>query len=1250
MRKSMFVLVLFAIVTAIFANSSVPEAWGRKTLVGVEILESATGDIPAYADILSCYYDSQRNRVRIRLPLMTNYVTDMNEFSANRTSVVAELLFPDSPSEGVFRAKTGLSIKIVVDHNGRISSSTLEGREIQVEDVAFLPEYGTIEIEFNSSTEFENYDGLPIAHIETYVDGEPSDVAYFDPMIDPTYSTNCAFMHHGNQSLSYTDVFRGRWDDGYGGDASGFDEVLEAHQTYSIPGNFHISGTLMSAAAWYDPDFNTWVADGVTAGWIEVNTSAYAQHIMPFVSDEMNNWAVSVEGDMVLARYGFEPRVAWVPERVFLDGPGGDYPNAGVSDYIADDFTDNGVYAIILDDNVHLSGHDNHQIHYLNGSSLRMIPRDNDFTGKLHAGDGAGALNNLVGLANNSTGPYRIAVYADDWEMAAEMGEWATSMPNALDTYEWMIEQCSIESAWLSTWKLTDAVGDPDFNGDTFEPDYGTHPSIGGTDGYGGGNNGWYTHWASYPSPSDQHSPQWNFGYIWSDAKNNLMTCPDNNTAQAGWYVLMSMLYETGWHDGLGGDISGWEMKHSTHMKNANVYAEAARWANGDLGLGTNASYADWDHDGDNEIVLYNDRVCAVFEHIGGRAHWIFGRGGGTSWEGSIAGNCNAYWEGTEGDYNDANHIAPLSDVGVGGSDYEHSLYGSEIIYSGTDSAVIEFSNYFVQKRIKVVPGEPYLRVYYDTGPDLTYIKSGFTPDMVDIIWNADMDRLWSAGSYCGFHNPNTKATGAIVMGNGGAIHSTEFQSTILKGDEVMGSGGFGFLIFAGELADVAGMTSPTLAGLASGLNDVYPPKAYYASYHPGTGVMEIAFGDTVKYDAVTLSNIGVDSNGDGTSDVTLDGTCTIINTAHSKIIRITLSTAKKAAVDALTMSDPYLWLSAGAFVDLRDNPNATQTATVGDGVALNVLPNTSITIDGFIDTTEWVSATRVIDDPDDDSEWSSLNELYELYLFWDATYLYVGLHGTKEASRSLVTNAWLIYYDTDWGGTNGENDLTEIDAWDRNAEFSGGFLADIQYGSWGSMDGDVWDITSPTTAVNITEGVIVNTDLTAVRPGSEVAISWDVIYGLGEGFVDPEATLALCASIAGSNDDDNLGGDCIPNQASATFPELDSFYVQVIDEDGDGLPDDFFEVVGVGEDKVTKPAKTGIAVSPNPFNSAVEIVYNQVIDIDIEIYDIEGRRVDIVRLENGTGVWRPSEKIPTGIYLARIKNGKIIAKLTYLK
>ncbi len=126
------------------------------------------------------------------------------------------------------------------------------------------------------------------------------------------YLANCAFALHGNQGLGYTDVFHGRADDLEG---SGFDEALQIHESLAVPVNLHLSGTLMTVADWAhqegDPqDFNSWLADGVTGGWVGMLTSAYAQHIMPFVNQEMNNWAVHIETQMVSDRYGYTPTVA----------------------------------------------------------------------------------------------------------------------------------------------------------------------------------------------------------------------------------------------------------------------------------------------------------------------------------------------------------------------------------------------------------------------------------------------------------------------------------------------------------------------------------------------------------------------------------------------------------------------------------------------------------------------------------------------------------------------------------------------------------------------------------------------------------------------------------------------------------------------------------------------------------------------------------------------------------------------------
>ena len=79
----------------------------------------------------------------------------------------------------------------------------------------------------------------------------------------------------------------------------------------------------------------------------------------------------------------------------------------------------------------------------------------------------------------------------------------------------------------------------------------------------------------------------------------------------------------------------------------------------------TGCSLWDIDEDGRDEAVIWNDRVMAVFETIGGKANWIFAKGSGYGY--SVVGNDNVYWAGTAGDWNETNHTAALSDVSVGG-------------------------------------------------------------------------------------------------------------------------------------------------------------------------------------------------------------------------------------------------------------------------------------------------------------------------------------------------------------------------------------------------------------------------------------------------------------------------------------------------------------------------------------------------------------------------------------------------------
>ena len=1091
----------------------------------------------------------------------------------------------------------------------------------------------------------------PVIFTVTTLDGETVTASY-PP--DRQYAAHCALVLHGNQGLGYSDVFHGRSDDLEG---SGFDEALQVHEGTGVPGNFHLSGPLQTSAEWAansgDPlDFNAWLASGVTAGWAGMVTSAYAQHIMPFVTNEMNDWAVSIESSMVSMRYGYDARGAWVPERVWLNTSG--YPSSGVNDWIGDNWQGHGVWGVILDDDVHLSGHDNHRIHFLDANGLRLIPRDRSFTGNIVGGDGQASLDILTGLANSGVGEFRIAVLAEDWEAIGELGGWAVVTPNAKETYDWFVGKCQTESAWLSTWKLADALSNADFNGDTFSPTPGTYDEIGGFDGYGGGDNGWYGHWAGWVPWANGGDGSGNcagaggncknYGTLWTEAYVALMAAPDNNISQAGWYVLMTNLYETAWHDGLGGDISGWEHHYSSHIKNTMIYAEAAHWLAGEYAVTTAAFFSDIDNDGYDEVVMHSDRLFAVIEGVGGRVTHLFTKGPGY---GDTAIGCdNTNWNG-DGDYNDANHVGAFSDVGP---NYQHDVYALEIVEGTGPAVTLRASRAEVSKEITLVAGDAFLEAVYSVGAATHWLQAGFSPSLVDLVWNAEMDRVWPADTaYMGRRNPNTGIAVAWVLGTAGATHQLDFAGTIMRGDEIKAEGAFAVRLYAGLTSAPDGTGDiAELRAVADGLVDTLGPVARAAEFYPTNDRLVIGFDQAADPATFVFAGVGLDEDGDDVAEVVLGAGTTLLETSPAYTLTLQLDAADAAAVEALDPAQILLLMASGTVDDAGGVPSVAVTAA--DAVEVPIHAATLITIDGRLDAGEWDGYLALPDSSD--SAWSASNEIDGLYVAWDADYLYVAVDGVVHA------NSWLLYLDTDPGGPGGEIDLTAIDAWERGALFTApGFRADFQYGCYQHQSaydgGSFWEIVSPTTTIDRSGEVITDDDAAHAygdAGASELAIPWDVLYGLAPGQVPAGAQLGLVASICWDPEPDGvLGGDSVPNNVAALLPVIDTVWTVTVDDNGDGLPDSWGGTAvphAAGALRLWPP-------HPNPFNPQTRISFDLPGDVPspvtLSVFNLRGERVAI--LVDGTlpagrhaVAWRGTRddgrSVAAGTYVCQLKHG----------
>lgn len=1279
-----------------FEITGQPEVWQRINAKALDPVYDAVATSESAADLMAFYFDQDIDRLSFRVSLFNPPSQEPKSSLLPKDVSILILMdylpggskaLPDVDGQPA-PIQWDLSIRIA-ENNGspavKVYSDDLQELPGLVRKIIDSKKWGNVEVSIWIPESFKqavakSY-GKPVDQYDQIsskaADAEDTPIAFYvyscsnGSIIDeirasnqPLSNThNVAFVHHLNQGLCYTNVFRGSRGENasYDGDPNnpddGADEILAAHDYYNLALNWHQGGLLISAAQWHDPSFNQWLATGVSQGRYEILTSALGQHIMPFLPDALNSKAVSVETDMIQTIYGYTPRVAWVPERVWVENPDNDGngidASAHVIDHIGNNFVQNGVWAVILDDYVHCgyrhNPYDDHHIYTYSypGGSIKVLPLDNDFVGKVNW-DAGQAWNKILSGTSDE-----IIIYANDAEMVAEVMQGASN-PYALNNYIWLLQQCANNRSTVTVWKLTDVLQDPGFMTQSIVLQNGTYGLLGEFYGYGGGNNSWYGDWAGYKGDSnlDAHIPKWDYGTQWNFAFNKILNVPANSLREMAWYVLLTNLHETGWHDG--GQISGWQHHYSNHIRFANAHAEAARWAAGLYSNPTGAYLSDFEDDGREELVLYNDRLLAVFDPIGGKLQWLFCKGSGYSY--SVVSNDNVYWADTDGDYNETNHVAGLSDVSVAGIDREHDFYSFEVISPTGSTVSAKIIHPAVTKTVSLALGDPYLKVQYRARGERVYVKNGFSPDVLNLTWSGNvLERVWDpdGGGYFGQKNTNTNATAAIITGRAGAKHNFQFAATLLEGDEFYGDSPFEVWFYGGYTSPKNEQGHiPELKALRDNLTDQMPPLPLNAVYYPATNHLKVYFDEKVNTSTVVITGFGFDDDDDGTADVSLTSSDVLVTTGYSKRLDFDLSSATASALEALG-SPIELLLVAGCISDSLGNGNPAITNQ--DNIRVEMTPATMVQIDGHLTSQEWGNARgKALDWWD--SSWNGpspgdTNEINVIYVDWDSTYLYIGILGHVRG------NSWILYLDTDVGGPNGFTDLSNIDHWERGAIFTApNFKVDYQYGAYqhqGPYDShNLWKLLSPTSSINISSQVIMAFDpqhTYGYQGGSELAIPWDVLYGLGPKTVPTNARIGVVASLCWDPDPEGeLGGDSAPNNISATLPTIDNFLEVVVDSDGDGVPDP--NCAGIPY----SGRSSGLRIEASPIPSRGEVRFEIAFDnasradhLEVEIYDTTGRKVGTIfqgRVGDRTNqiAWDGrlnGKPLSPGIYLVRARS-----------
>ena len=168
---------------------------------------------------------------------------------------------------------------------------------------------------------------------------------------------------------------------------------------------------------------------------------------------------------------------------------------------------------------------------------------------------------------------------------------------------------------------------------------------------------------------------------------------------------------------------------------------------------------------------------------------------------------------------------------------------------------------------------------------------------------------------------------------------------------------------------------------------------------------------------------------------------------------------------------------------------------------------------------------------------------------------------------------------------------------------------------------------------------------------GSEIAIRWSTLYGLGDNQVPVGAQISLVASVCWDPEPDGeLGGDSAPSNLSAALPVIDNVWTITVDEDGDGRPDPL-------DPNAAPDAPAGGLVLhapyPNPFNPQVTLAFEVPAagdrPVQMSIFDARGRRVAVLvdgPLAPGrhTAIWRGRDQsgrsVAAGTYFCRLQQG----------
>ena len=644
---------------------------------------------------------------------------------------------------------------------------------------------------------------------------------------------------HGNQAIQPGSTTQALINTGAG---AGYYRPLDVHQAYAAPFAMHITPTLASSIEWAKADpagsqlrdgpaLNARLKTFAQSGTLNLLGSTFADHVLGYFPADFNLANVNLADDFLASFYGdaHSRAVFWNPERV-ADSATLAQIGALSFDYT---FIDQMRHVLKWFGRDSALGDGGYQLNQIGGVKCFVINDQASGYRFLNTGNGlALALRDLLQRKARSGAQDQVVVLFSPWEDF-------TSAANA-DAYDKNIR-------WLASRPWIQLVTPDQIAAGALDISV---PPNGTNDAWGSVNRGspalakvihdfldhateenydfWYNGLAAreeglrdkrFSIRSGVQLPAGkNFGTLtlgtglvsetWTQVA--AITSSTSELAKLAHGATGAAVFETAFHNQTNNDLSkystgayiypdvsnqnlaGFAKVAQSQFRHAAVFKRVDAWAAtaGTLTTST-AEAADVDLDGENEHLLFNDRVFAVFERLGGRLTGAWVRDIATGTVHQAIGNPLSYAGSETEEEGGANITAGAVGAyrtsgfkdwfAAGAPDalaYVNNLYAATLAANGWTFTSTDGR---IAKTITLAPGATLLRATYTLGSGLgpLYVRLGLSPNLSDLLLSgqANLSPLIASATEVGVTNFKNGAPVRAFVRFGGAGNTASFNA-----------------------------------------------------------------------------------------------------------------------------------------------------------------------------------------------------------------------------------------------------------------------------------------------------------------------------------------------------------------------------------------------------------------------------------------------------------------------------------------